>query len=139
MDSIGDIIYVVLMIGAVIVSLLRKNKQTTPPPTATPKRDFKDLFPEIPNWMEDDEEEVINAPSKPVEAPHSVRPTLETPAPPVFTYDAPSVAVPGRIIVKPNPVVANPVVMEEPHLFDDEPFDIRKAVLYSEILKRPSW
>jgi hypothetical protein len=140
MDNIGDFIYVLLMIGAVIFSIWRKSKQEATPPVSNPKREFKDLFPEIPNWMGDDEDEYAGkAPNIPFERPRNEDQTLETPAPPVFTYDAPSVAVPGRIIVKSNPVVVDGGLENEPHMFDEEPFDVRKAVLYSEILKRPTW
>jgi hypothetical protein len=142
MDSIGDFLYLVLMIGAVVVSLLRKNKKEVPPPVSTqkPEQEPKDLFSEMRNWMEQDEdEEEIPAKQK--------APVFETPKAspfvhiqtPVFTYDSPENAKPGRATATTAPMMVQSIDDEWENVLGDEGFDGRKAIIYSEIMKRPTW
>ncbi|MFT3740582.1 MAG: hypothetical protein QM786_17675 [Breznakibacter sp.] len=146
MDSIGDFLYLLLMIGAVIVSVIKKGnkeKQAAPPPKP-PQRDLKDLFPEMGNWMDDEEEEKApvteQRPTK-IEVVPSAKPVSwaqPVQKTPVFTYDAPEIAQPGRAVGKSSPMQLHEDE-ENISLFDTEPFDLRKAVIYSEIMKRPTW
>lgn len=142
MDSIGDFLYLLLMVGAVIISIIKKSKdkQVAPPPPKPPQRDFKDLFPEMGNWMDDEEEEQPVQPAPRTEVfPSAQSPTRAQPIEtPVFTYDAPEIAKPGRAVAK-NAVVELQEEEEGGGVFDEERFDLRKAVVYSEIMKRPTW
>jgi hypothetical protein len=145
MDSIGDYLYLVLMIGAVIVSLLRKNKKEVPPPpvsTSKPEHEPKDLFSEMRNWMEQDEDEV----EEEIQAKEYV-PVFEAPKAspfvhiqtPVFTYDSPENAKPGRATTTTAPMMVQSIDDEWESVLGDEGFDGRKAIIYSEIMKRPTW
>lgn len=140
MDSIGDFLYLILMVGAVIVSLLRKNKKEVPPmANPKPERDIKDLFPEMRNWMEDEEdEEVKDEEPVPVVATPKSTPFVPIESP-VFTFDSPENYQQGRSTVKTAPMELESLDEDRESLFDDEPFDARKAILYSEIMKRPVW
>jgi hypothetical protein len=145
MDSIGDFLYLVLMIGAVIVSLLRKNKKEVPPPVSTPKPEHepKDLFSEMRNWMEQDDEEDVEAeiPAKqhvPVFETPKASPFVHIHAP-VFTFDSPENAQPGRATTTTAPMMLQSLDDEWESVFGDEGFDGRKAIIYSEIMKRPTW
>jgi hypothetical protein len=140
MDSIGDFLYLILMVGAVIVSVIKKSRdkqKPVPPPTHNAPIDPSDFFPEIRNWLDDEEQ----AP-KPVFVPVVEKKTQvkSVPGNSVFTYDSPENLQPGPAIVKSHySDKTDGSHLPKFNVFDDEQFDLRKAVLYSEIMKRPSW
>lgn len=136
MDNIGDLLYLVLMIGAVVFSLVRKKRERGDDAMPEPTRDGTEPFPEWRNWEDGDEV----APAKPeVVAPVPAKHDKSVESP-VFTYDSPDQAQPGRSIVK-QTASANweGGAEDEDDPWGGEPFDLRKAVLYSEVLKRPVW
>lgn len=141
MKNFGDYFYILIMVGVFIFSIIkntRKKEEQTP--SSNPNRRIPDVleevFPDIRNWMDDEEETQV------VPEPVPVIQTLETIPPTThFTYDSPENAQPTRGITR-QTVISAPMELEsdqESMTLWDEPIDLRKAVLYAEILKRPVW
>ena len=149
MNDLGDYIYIVVMIIAVVVSIIKKNKSQQRVPSA-PRQDaaddeqdpdvlaeFRDLFRDSDRDAktldtESDEEEELPK--------EQVAVTAQAPRTFIredyFTYDAPSQAKPERGIITAAMEVEEE---DEGRLVFDKEMDIRQAIIYAEILKRPAY
>ena len=149
-DSIGDILYIVVMVVALIFSIYKKSRANSQDGTIVPEREvgdpFDEAFPTFNRSLLEDEE--------PEERPlkHPPRPTQAT-QPEKITYQkiayqrlekSGSLDRPERITrISPKSNHRKSIVQkveDYQHFFwDDEPLDLRNAIIYAEIIKRPDY
>ena len=139
MKNFGDYIYIIVMVIAVVASLLKnKARQRTNAPQQPDDND--NGLPSMADWLNDAREESPESMS--VDEDESVE--AEVPKPKAspfirsdyFTYDAPDQAKPVRSL----PTHQMELVEEDEGRFAIDPdLDIREAVIYAEILKRPQY
>lgn len=139
MKNFGDYIYIIVMVIAVVASLLKnKARQRTNAPQQ-PEDDDNEL-PTFDNWLNEARDE--RAQSTSLDEEESLEAEVATPKPSpfirsdYFTYDAPDQAKPVRNL----PTHQMELVEEDEGRFAIDPdLDIREAVIYAEILKRPQY
>lgn len=133
MDDIGNILYILAMIAALIFSAYKKQKQAkktvqAPDEVVRPERDV----------MEEDDvlEELRELFQKPKPKPVVEEPKVEKKVVPLHMQRKQE---PKKTdIAKQKPVEIISIEEEvEGSEFDKEQIDLRQAVIYSEILKRP--
>jgi hypothetical protein len=137
MDS-GDIIYLLLMIGAIIVSIVKK-KLDADKPIAQPQKKvpetLNDPFPDFKNWMDDapEQPEPVNTEKILVHQPEKSEPATE----PIFTYDSldPN-DIKTLIKDKKATLLYNSETLDSQEAFH---VDLRQAVIYQAILHRPDY
>ncbi len=134
MDDIGNILYILAMVAALVFSAYKKQKQA-----------------KKPMQMPDDEVRPSHDPMDEEDVLEELRELFQKPKPkPKPVYEEPKVAqkemplhmqkkqMPKKDVPKPRPAKLTPIEDEEiGSEFDREPIDLRQAVIYSEILKRP--
>ncbi|PZX16879.1 hypothetical protein LX69_01693 [Breznakibacter xylanolyticus] len=138
MKNFGDYVYIIVMIIAIVASIIKQNKkkaQAGIPPTPRPD---DDEAPTYADWFNDTEEE--DEEPKPQATPQPAPTPSNTPRSFVradyFTYDSPDQARPERA----TPSKALEVEeAQEGRLAVDKNIDIRQAVIYAEILRRPEF
>jgi len=130
MEDFGDILYVLVMLGALVFSAIRKSKQTKKRPSMpVPDRSSYDPMDEEP-VIEDLRD--LFRPKTPmpeavrVKPKEVVKPIVNTPK------EKPSYKKPAQPIE-----VINVDESDRGFEFDAGDIDLRKAVIYSEILNRP--
>jgi hypothetical protein len=148
-DGIGDIIYIIVMIAALVFSIYKKAKASKHDGDVMPEHQVGDSptesFPSFKDWFNDDEEE-------PEEI---VRPQIQTMEavplkPNRLNYKKPeykgmqksdSLKRPERVTRITKRTVHNSLnpgkIAETFTYWDDEQLDLQKAIIYSEIIKRP--
>lgn len=137
--DIGDIIYVILMVGAIIASIIKK-KLDSDKKTDAPKRKVPDMmqemFPDLKELInqEDEIEDGLTEPTS-VEEPEQPKESKV----PYFTYDNLDANKKYSILhhyeMDESDVDDNS--LEKQHEIINDDFDLRKAVIYSEIINRP--
>ncbi len=135
MDNFGDILYILAMIAAFVYSVYKKQKKAknnvpTPQDANQPQyNDTKegDILEELKELLQQKEKK------------HS-QPPVEKKAPLVVPLHMQAkrnvkktVTLPKQNFMEDNPIEAEEIGIE----FDKEQIDLRQAVIYSEILKRP--
>lgn len=142
--DVGDIITLLLIVGGVIVGLMKKSMDqgSPPPPKPVPGKVpdvIKEVFPNLENWM-DEEEEAMKEPEYQQSTEPKVMPVAVSseviPSAPAFSYDTMN-ANDWSGVAK-NPRVKSNHLQEEEPIYMEE-IDFRKAIIYSEILKRPEY
>ena len=135
MDDLGNILYILVMLGALIFSAFRKQKQAKRP-QPMPEDEHR------PTYSPMDEDDVLSELkdlfNQPKEQP---RPVVEQPP-----VQKAVIKPPVQTVHKEKPKSKhskNDVELEDLNTtgdgfeFDKEQIDLRQAVIYSEILKRP--
>jgi hypothetical protein len=158
-DSFGDIIYIIVMVAALVFSIIRKAKGTKQDGMSVPHDEYTDVphesFPTSSDWFNDPESssEKINE-EKPIDKPKSnMQP--EVMRPPKMGYNSSGYQRiknrdnrkrPERVSRISSKIVSKNLAKEDVHSqtiaptsFNDEPFDLREAIVYTEILKRPAF
>ena len=133
MDDFGDILYVLAMLAALVFSAIRKSKQSKKQPAA-PVETPADRF----DPMEEDEPIIQDL--RDLFKPRQPRPQPATEASvqktePVTGRQTIISRIPHRL-TKPLEVIDLDETSAPTDLFE-EGIDLRQAVIYSEILKRP--
>ncbi|MGQ1787313.1 MULTISPECIES: hypothetical protein [unclassified Saccharicrinis] len=138
MEDFGDLLYIVFAIIGIVYSLMKKNSRKAE--QATP-----------PIMSEDEEGETFDEPIPGLEKELSDEPGIEQPKP-VFVQEHAMQREPDRAMEEKKrqmektftrikstqlkPEIKEEEWQKEPEGID---FDLRKAVVYSEILKRPEY
>lgn len=129
MDNIGDIIYVLLVIGAVIGSLIKKSREHRPvPPVVSDDEEEKADFPESL-------QELFKPPVPPAPKPPTVRKVADNKVVNATTAKKRSGLTSrntSRQDVELESIETEPII-------ELEDADWRKAILYSEIINRPRY
>jgi hypothetical protein len=126
----GDILYLLAMLAFFIISsIVKSKKKNAAPPVPEPEEDY---FPDTPSadpfaGIFDDDEE-YEQPPEPVRV--ETKPVVNTPPP------SPVKEKVGIITDNSGSFVYNED-HESGSFWDEEEFDLRRAVVFSEILKRP--
>ncbi len=133
MDDIGNILYILAMLAALVFSAYKKQKQT--------KKQVPMPEDEPPTYHPMDEENIVEELRELFQ-----KPKVEKPAPVV----KPAAVARPAVVRQPMVKVVQPVKPKEKEelkieviedvddmVFDREQIDLRQAVIYSEILKRP--
>nr|WP_319400193.1 hypothetical protein [uncultured Carboxylicivirga sp.] len=137
MEDFGDILYILVMLGALVFSVIRKAQQAknnVPKPNSNAENPYDPMDEEEP--LMEELREMFSKPKAPQPQPVFEKPKVEVKSvtkPIVKPINRPSL---DRKSTKPLEVIET----EEEHdgfVFDLEEIDMRKAVIYSEILNRP--
>ncbi|MBR8536586.1 hypothetical protein KDU71_13510 [Carboxylicivirga sediminis] len=134
MDDIGNILYILAMLAALVFSAFKKQKQA--------KKQMPAPDEQAPTYHPMDEEDIVSELKELFQ-----KPKIETPKPAVVKSPEKNQATAFRTFKKevkktaptppPAPVILEVEELEEVSYFDKEQIDLRQAVIYSEILKRP--
>ena len=139
MKNFGDYIYIIVMVIAVVASLLKnKARQRTNAPQQPDDND--NGLPSMADWLNEAREESPESMSVDEDESVEAEKPKAQPTPFIrsdyFTYDAPDQAKPVRNL----PTHQMELVEEDEGRFAIDPdLDIREAVIYAEILKRPQY
>jgi hypothetical protein len=140
MEGIGDILYLLAMLAFFVFSAVMKSRKKKQAPSAYPT----DEYTEKPNQEDDVLQELrdLFQPKSPTPAP-SVR---EIPVQPVrqeakTTIPSPSLKRTLKTIIptEKRNVTIQIEEKEDGSYWDQEEFDLQKAIVFSEILKRPDY
>lgn len=154
-DSFGDIIYMVLMVAALVVSVIVKAKKApqegSPLPQSEVNEDEHDEeFPKFSDWLSGGEEKlkeesvVASIPSPQLEEIPYERMRSDLAASYHKVKRREKAQRPERVPQTPLKSVSNRVIAKEEDeseasaWFEDS-HDLRRAIIYSEILKRPTF
>ncbi|MBI9063374.1 MAG: hypothetical protein JEZ14_15435 [Marinilabiliaceae bacterium] len=134
MDDFGDILYVLAMLAALVFSAIRKSKQSKKRPAA-PMENQADPFDPM------EEEEPIIQDLRDLFKPKPVRPQPVSDVSEIKTGQAKSfqkayIHKTPRRSTKPLDAIEPEEAYDSNDFFEDG-IDLRQAVIYSEILKRP--
>lgn len=147
-ESIGDIIYILVMVIALVYSIIAKAKKVEHEAPVVPHRDKVDddenYYPTFNEWLTGEKEiEVVTDPTPPIpkKEPYKRRSSLDDYQ--HLKQDKPQKGWKNPPHTPPNVVSKRLSTIEDEEfeevvLFKD-PHDLRKAIIYSEILKRPSF
>ena len=151
-NGIGNILYIILMVIVLALSMLKKAKSPGSEDTSMPEREVDEspgeAFPRFDDWFdkkEDVRQEPVKRPNiQPVPAKKLEYQPLEYKK---IGYSLPSKRVPikKRTVAKQNVMqtVRKSVTKEEPAelttFWEREPIDLKRAIIYSEIIKRPNF
>ncbi|WP_430810646.1 MULTISPECIES: hypothetical protein [unclassified Carboxylicivirga] len=130
MDDLGNILYVLAMLAALVFSALKKKKQVDKsPPVPGEER------PEFDPMAEDDIMGELRElfQSKAKEEQPVVRPAVKK-EPVRFEKDLTKQVGKPKVMVKKKEPIR---LIEDDEVYEQEQIDLRQAVIYSEILKRP--
>lgn len=148
-DSIGDILYIVVMVAALVFSIYKKTKGGSQGGTIMPERQVGDPFDEVfptfnPHWHDEKEivEKPIKHPPKPVKPQEAERVKYQR-----IDFQrikksgkAKSLERTSRINVTSIQRKSTPEIESEQQFYwDEEPLDLQNAIIYSEIIKRPDY
>ena len=142
MDSPGDILYIIVMLAAVVISILKKAKGSGQGGTFSPEQEagdpFDEVFPTGKGWLE--EEQPQKLPPKPVLVKEEALPRARTMR---INYQKIQKR-PERTTRIKSRIAQNRSRLEEPEsescsFWDREPLDLKTAVIYAEIIKRPDY
>lgn len=154
MDSLGDILYILVMIGALIFSVIRKSRNAARKGEVMPEYEVEEYpqeaFPPFSEWLDD---EAIKKPQRDYQNEAEIQPMqAERLQHQKLQYKKPdyqsikksdSLKRPERI----TRITRKPVhksLAEEANSYGDssvwngESFDLKRAIIYSEIIKRPT-
>lgn len=133
MDDIGNILYILAMLAALVFSAYKKQKQA--------KKQVPMPEDEQPAYHPMDEEDIVDELRELFQKPKVEKPTpgVKKPSPVKPAEVKSSKKVEVR---KSKPVIKEEIKLEvfdevDDMGFDKEQIDLRQAVIYSEILKRP--
>ena len=137
MEDFGDILYILVMLGALVFSVIRKAQQSKnkPPMPQSDKSSSYDPMTEEEPLMEE-LREMFAKPKRPEPQPVVEKPVQVKTKPVEQTF----LKRTNRTITpkKTEPLkVINTEDEHEGFVFDTDEVDMRKAVIYSEILNRP--
>ncbi|MBS2211671.1 hypothetical protein KEM09_09670 [Carboxylicivirga mesophila] len=134
MDDIGNILYILAMLAALVFSAFKKQKQA--------KKQMPAPDEQAPTYHPMDEEDIMGELKELFQKPKVEKPKPAAVKSPVKSHTTPFRTL-NKDVKKAAPVPASaPIVLEvdesdEASFFDKEQIDLRQAVIYSEILKRP--
>lgn len=154
MDSLGDILYILVMVGALIFSVIKKSRDAARNRELVPEHETEEYpqeaFPPFSEWLDD---EAMKKPPREYQNETDVQPMqAEKLQHQKLQYKKPdyqsikksdSLKRPERI----TRITRKPVhksLAEEANSYDDssvwngENFDLKRAIIYSEIIKRPT-
>jgi hypothetical protein len=154
MDSLGDILYILVMVGALIFSVIKKSRDAARNRELVPEHETEEYpqeaFPPFSEWLDD---EAMKKPPREYQNKVDVQPMqAETLQHQKLQYKKPdyqsikksdSLKRPERI----TRITRKPVhesLAEEANSYGDssvwngENFDLKRAIIYSEIIKRPT-
>ncbi|MDG5799551.1 hypothetical protein QA597_04150 [Marinilabiliaceae bacterium ANBcel2] len=146
MDSLGDILYLLIMVAVLVISVIKKPKSDED--VVVPESE-NDEFPPFDDWLDQPKEK-----NKKKDSDSSERMEPEKMKPEKLEYKRPEY----KNITKQKSFKQrdrNPSIMRHPSrkkslvtedditaksdLWDSEEIDLKKAVIYSEIIKRPDF
>lgn len=129
--DVGDIIYLVIVIGSILLGLLKKKKKKARPGTVqeevVPQNDQFDWEELLSNYVEEELGQVAKSDNSP--EIHKVVPQEEPQKEQTVELERKKVATPSEI----DPIFEKHEEREIPKI------DLRQAIIYSEILKRPDY
>lgn len=131
MDDLGNILYILAMLAAVIFSAFKKKKQVK---TGEP---MSENTPEPYHPM--DEEDIMRELKELFQKPKVVEPEpvkLKV-EPQPFLRTENTFKVKNKVKEPTKPILEEDECAEEGFVFNKEQIDLRQAVIYSEILRRP--
>jgi hypothetical protein len=154
MDSLGDILYILVMVGALIFSVIKKSRDAARNRELVPEHETEEYpqeaFPPFSEWLDD---EAMKKPPREYQNETDVQPMqAEKLQHQKLQYKKPdyqsiqksdSLKRPERI----TRITRKPVhesLAEEANSYGDssvwngENFDLKRAIIYSEIIKRPT-
>jgi hypothetical protein len=154
MDSIGDILYILVMVGALIFSVIKKSRDAARNREVMPESEAEDYpqeaFPPFSEWLDD---EVITKPTRefqyepeiePMQAERLQHQKLQYKKPDYQSIrKSDSLKRPERITRITRKPVHKSLADEadsynDSSVWDGESFDLKRAIIYSEIIKRPT-
>jgi hypothetical protein len=157
-DSFGDIFYIIVMVAALVFSVIRKTKGTKQDGVPVPQDKYTDVphesFPTSNDWFNDPKPSPVEIKEeKPIAKPTSnMQPEIMRP--PKMGYNSSgyqriknrnNLKRPKRVSRISSRIVSKNLAKEDDNSqmivstgFRDEPFDLKRAIIYTEILKRPT-
>lgn len=156
-DSLGDIFYIIAMVAALVFSIIKKTRGTKQDGASVPQNEYTEVphesFPTLNDWFDTPEP----SPEEIKEETPVTRPTSnmqpEVMRPPKMAYNSSgyqriksrdNLKRPERVSRISSKIVSKNLAKEDDDSqtiassgFNDEPFDLRRAIVYTEILKRP--
>ncbi len=154
MDSIGDILYILVMVGALIFSVIKKSRDAARNRELVPEHETEEYpqeaFPPFSEWLDD---EAMKKPPREYQNEADVQPMqTEKLQHQKLQYKKPdyqsikksdSLKRPERITRITRKPVHKSLAEEEnsydePPVWNGESFDLKRAIIYSEIIKRPT-
>ncbi len=135
MDDLGNILYILFAIAAVVFNIMRKGKQdktSTPPPVDT-KDPFEDIIPKFEQMFKPEEK----AQYEPVKINIEKKPKKE-PKPVLNDFEEKKKQIQARVNRIPNKKTKETLIEVE-EISEPGWFNAREAIIYSEILKRPEF
>lgn len=153
-DSLGDILYILVMLGVVLIGVIRKaNSQGKG--KVLPEDEVHDYpteaFPPIKQWLEQMEAAIPRTEPLSIPPIPQARIKQREPGKERVKLQGRSSARKPRVSIETTPrmqlkkaAIKEPVIVEENDADGwlpgvDEQFDLRQAVIYSEILRRPTY
>lgn len=154
MDSLGDILYILVMIGALIFSVIKKSRGADRNGEVVPEHEAgeypREAFPPLSEWFDDEAMkkpplEYQNEPEiEPMQAEKLQHQKLQYQKPDYQSIKkSDSLNRPQRITRITRKPVHNSLAEEtnsynDSSVWDGESFDLKRAIIYSEIIKRPT-
>ena len=153
-DSLGDILYILVMIGALIFSVIKKSRSAAHKGEVVPEYETEaypqEELPPFSEWLDDEiiqkrPQEFQKEPEiQPMQAEKLQHQKLQYKRPDYQSIKkSDSLKRPERITrITRKPVLK--LLAEEENsykdnsVWDDENFDLKRAIIYSEIIKRPT-
>ena len=147
-ESLGDILYIVFMVVALVVSVIIKAKKAPHEETPVPQSEMKEVesdedFPTFSDWLSGKEErlnetETVVSPT-PTKQPDNIPYTrMRSHLSESYHHTKRAEELKRSEGVPQTPPKIDEVELEASEWFND-PQDLRRAVIYSEILRRPSF
>ncbi len=134
MDDLGNILYILFAIAAVIFNIMRKGKQAKPstPPVDT-KDPFEDIIPKFEQMFKPEEK----AQHKQVNI-NSEKKSKKEPKPVLNDFEEKKRQIQAKVNRIPNKKTKETLIEVE-EISEPGWFNAREAIIYSEILKRPEF
>lgn len=148
--DIGDVLYLIVMVVALVASIYKKTKSNTHGGTIIPEREVGDPFDEVfptynPQWHENEVTE-----ERPQKHPPEPKPALQPERIKYQRIEYNRIRKTDRIkrperttrltsrMVK-RKSTAEVIDKETEYFWDEKPLDLQNAIIYSEIIKRPDY
>ncbi len=149
MDSLGDILYIIVMVVALVFSIYKKTKGSHQDGTLLPEREVGDPFDEVfptgkRRWLDEETvEKPVKHPPKPLQkekteglgyqkiAFQRIQKSDALKRPERTTRITPRLTQKKSAVQK--------VESDQLFYWDEEPLDLQNAVIYAEIIKRPDY
>ena len=148
-SSIGDILYIVVMVIALVFSIYKKSKSGNQDGTIIPEREVSDPFDEVfptfnQNWNEDrvPADMPVKHPPKPVQQEIADRVRYQR-----IDFQRTNKSETSKRLERTSRLSRSSIQRkstrepdsEQMYYWDEEPLDLQNAIIYTEIIKRPDY